>query len=137
VTSDASGNATFNVSTNVPGPVSVVLRFKNQPVYTTTIDFTAATAKSPAGRPSIARLTAISGGLVLLVRPPSSNGGSAITSYQYSINKGARWITLPNGATSIRVVNLARTRTYSVIVRALNAAGASAASTPRSIVTRK
>jgi hypothetical protein len=44
---------------------------------------------------------------------------------------------LPNGATSIRVVNLARTRTYSVIVRALNAAGASAASTPRSIVTRK
>ena len=137
VTTDASGSAAFNVTTSEPGPVSVTLNYKNAPVYTTTINFTAAAAKSPPGRPSIARLAAIAGGFVLSVKPPASNGGTAITSYQYSVNKGVRWTTLPNGATSIRVANLAKGRTYVVVVRALNAMGASAASPPKSIVTRK
>jgi len=70
------------------------------------------------------------------VRAPSSNGGSAITSYEYSISGGSRWTALSRGSTSIIVKALAKGKSYRVIVRALNAHGAGAASAAKSIVTR-
>ena len=137
VTTDATGNATFTVSTTETGPVTVAIAFNTKTIYSTTIDFTAAAPNNAPGRPSIAKLSAIVGGFVLVAKPPTSNGGVAISSYQYSINAGARWTTIAGGSTSVRVTRLVKGRRYNVVVRAINAIGASAASAAKSIVTRK
>ena len=138
VATNASGVAQFSVSASKAGSLSVTVSYEAQTIDTATIQVTQgsrASSKVP-GRAGIARLTALVGGFVLTVRAPSSNGGSVITSYQYSLSGGARWTSLAKGSTSITVTRLARGRSYRVTVRALNANGAGAASTSRSIVTR-
>jgi titin len=76
------------------------------------------------------------GGFDLVVRAPSSNGGSAITAYQYSVSGGSKWSALAKGSTSIKVGHLAKGKTYRVTVRALNVHGPGAASAAKTIVTR-
>ena len=71
------------------------------------------------------------------MRAPSSNGGSAITSYQYSLSGGSKWQGIAKHATSIKVSNLAKGKSYKVTVRALNAYGAGASSPARTVITRK
>lgn len=139
VATDASGVASFTVSGSEPGPIDVVVSYESQAIDKATIQVTAGTkvVSNLPGRASIAQLSALVGGFVVVVRAPSSNGGSAITSYQYSVSGGARWIALAKGSTSIRVHHLARGRTYRVVVRALNANGPGAPSPSKSIVTRK
>jgi subtilase family serine protease len=137
VTTNASGVAQFSISASKAATVSVDVSYESQTIYKTSIQVTQSsktTAKVP-GRAAISRLTALVGGFVLVVRAPS-NGGSVITSFQYSISGGARWIALAKGSRSIRVTNLAKGKSYHVNVRALNAKGAGAASTIKSIVTR-
>jgi subtilase family serine protease len=136
VTADGTGSASFTVSSDTPGPVAVTVSYAGQPIYSTTIIFASAATPTKPGRPSIAQLTAIVAGFVLHVKRPPSNGGSAVTSYQYSLNGGSRWSSLARGTMAVRVVNLAKGRRYRVIVRALNAVGAGAWSAPQSIVTR-
>jgi hypothetical protein len=139
VTSDANGAATFNVSTTEPGPVVITVKYEAQTIYTTTLQFTATSKAVPTapGRATIAALTALVGGFQLNVRAPASNGGSAITSYQYSVNGGSKWLGLAKHTTSIKVSNLTKGKSYKVTVRALNAYGAGAASPAKSVVTRK
>jgi subtilase family serine protease len=138
VATDANGIAQFSVSGSEPGSIDVAVSYESQQIDTTTLQITQS-AKTPSkvpGRASIEKLSALVGGFDLVVRAPSSNGGSAITSYQYSINGGSKWITLSRGSTSIAVSALAKGKTYRVIVRARNAIGAGAASASKSIVTR-
>jgi len=138
ITTNANGVAQFTVSGSEPGPIDVVVSYESQQIEKVTVQVTAAaksTSKVP-GRATIATLSALVGGFELVVRAPSSNGGSAITSYQYSLG-GSKWVSLARGAKSIRVRNLARGKLYRVSIRALNAVGASAASAAKSIVTRK
>jgi hypothetical protein len=139
VATDANGVAQFSVSGSEPGPIDVAVTYESQLIDKTTIQVTAeakTTSKIP-GRAAIATLSALVGGFELVVRAPSSNGGAAITSYQYSLSGGSRWISLAPGAKSIRVSNLAKGKAYHVSVRALNVHGAGAASSAKSIVTRK
>jgi hypothetical protein len=138
VTTDANGVAQFTVSGSEPGPIDVVVSYESQTIDSTTIQVTAGAKVTPnvPGRATIAKLSALVGGLEIVLRAPSSNGGSAITSYQYSVSGGAKWITLAKGSTSIRVRNLVKGKTYRVRVRALNANGPGAASTTKTIVTR-
>jgi titin len=65
---------------------------------------------------------------------PGSNGGSAITNYQYSVNSGS-WKSLsPADATSpVRVPGLTNGVLYSIRLRAVNAKGAGTASTAVSV----
>ncbi len=138
VTSDANGHASFTISTTEPSPVTVIVRYESQTIYQSTIQFTDSsktTSKVP-GKPSIAKLTAIVGGFVLRVKAPSNNGGSAITSFQYSVSGGVRWFSLAKRSTSIRVSDLVRGKTYRVSVRALNVNGAGAASAVKAVLTR-
>jgi hypothetical protein len=138
VTSDVNGSATFNVSTTEPGPVVVTVSFESQTIFTKTLQFTAASNVVPTtpGRATIAALTPLVGGFQLSVRAPSSDGGSAITSYQYSLSGGAKWLSLAKRSTSIKVVNLARGKSFKVIVRALNVYGPGASSPAKTVVTR-
>jgi subtilase family serine protease len=139
VTTDANGAAKFTVSGSEPGSIDVAVDYESQAIDDTTIQVTATAKTVPnvPGRAAIAKLSALVGGFDLVVRAPSSNGGSAITSYQYSVSGGSKWISLAKRATSIVVSHLAKGKTYRVTVRALNAVGAGAASTVKSIVTRK
>jgi hypothetical protein len=88
------------------------------------------------GAPTIARLTALVGGFTLIVHAPSSNGGGAITAYEYSINNGATWASFSRITKAFTTTKLAKGRRYSVTVRALNGHGAGAKSPPTSVVTR-
>jgi subtilase family serine protease len=138
VATDANGNAQFSVSGSEPGAIDLTVSYEAQQIDKATIQITAAAkaASKVPGRASIAKLSALIGGFDLVVRAPSSNGGSAITSYEYSISGGSRWTALSRGSTSIIVKALAKGKSYRVIVRALNAHGAGAASAAKSIVTR-
>ena len=139
VATDANGVAQFSVSGSAPGSVDVVVNYESQAIDKTTIQVTSSpltTSKVP-GRATIERLSALVGGFDLVVRAPSSNGGAAITSYQYSVSGGSKWTSLARGATSIKVSNLTRGKAYRVAVRALNVNGAGAASATKAIVTRK
>jgi subtilase family serine protease len=139
VATNANGVAQFSISGSEPGPIDVAVTYESQLIDKTTIQVTAnakTTSKVP-GRATIATLSALVGGFELVVRTPSSNGGAAITSYQYSLSGGSRWISLARGAKSIRVSNLAKGKVYRISVRALNVNGAGAASNAKSIVTQK
>jgi subtilase family serine protease len=137
VTSDATGAVTFNVSSSVDQIVAVNVTYQGQSIYKTTLTFKAAV--NPTYKPSpptISKLTALVAGFSLQVSAPNDTGGSPITSYQYSINGGATWISLAKGAKSVNVTRLIKGHSYRVIVRAVNAIGASAASAAKKVVTR-
>jgi subtilase family serine protease len=137
ITTNAQGVATITVSTTVPGPVVVKVEYETQTLYSSTLTFSNANSKSSAttpSAPSIARLRAVVGGFNLVVRPPATSGGSAVTAYQYSLNGGATWITFSRATRSVTITTLARGRRYSVSVRARNANGPGARS-PSTFVT--
>jgi subtilase family serine protease len=139
VTTDNSGTATFQVSTTEPGTIQVTLTYQAQPVFKTKILFVNTVASSTgtvSNKPSIAKLTPLVGGFTLAVKAPSSKGSGPVTAYQYSINGGVTWTTMPRGKTSLNILHLTKGRAYTVTVRALNAAGHSAPSSPVRVVTR-
>jgi hypothetical protein len=139
VTTSATGTASITVSTTVPGAVTVKVNYQAQTLYSTILNFTKGASKTAAltpGAPTIARLTALVGGFTLIVHAPSSNGGSAITTYEYSINNGATWASFSRITKSLTTTKLAKGRRYNVTVRALNVHGAGAKSPPTSVVTR-
>jgi uncharacterized repeat protein (TIGR02543 family) len=83
------------------------------------------------GTPSAPTITSITGSankLTVAFTPPASDGGSAITNYEYSLNGGVTWTALsPADATSpIEITKLAdgstlaNGSTYQVAIRALN-----------------
>ena len=72
------------------------------------------------------------GQLTLAFAPPASDGGSPILNYEYSIDGGATWVARTPAATSSPIVisQLNQGTTYSVTLRAINAAGPGAAAAP-------
>jgi hypothetical protein len=136
VTSSASGVVSFTVGSTLAQAVDVTLSYAGQTIYSTIITYALQAAATAPNAPAIKRLAPRVGGFSLVVAPPTSNGGSAITVYQYSINGGASWTPFTSGSASIVVAKLAKGHRYRVYVRALNAQGASIASTSRVVVTR-
>jgi alpha-tubulin suppressor-like RCC1 family protein len=64
---------------------------------------------------------------------PGATGGLAITNYEYSINGGTTWVprTPANTSSPWVITGLDNGTTYTVLLRAVNGAGQSAASTSR------
>jgi Flp pilus assembly protein CpaB len=136
LTSNASGVVSFTVGSSIAQSVAVTHTYSAQPIYSTTLNFEAAAALTRPGAPSIVTLAARVGGFTLVLRAPTSTGGSAITGYQYSVDGGRAWSALKKGSRSIVVAKLAKDRAYSVTARALNAFGPSVSSRARRVVTR-
>ncbi len=136
VTSDTNGVVSFTVGSSVAQQVAVKVSYQGQTIFTTTLNYKAVAVQSKPGAPSIARLVPLVGGFALSVRAPNSNGGSAITFYQYSINGGRSWVTMRRKSTSVHVTGLVKGRAYVVMTRAFNAFGASSSSAPMRVVTR-
>lgn len=136
IASGASGVVSFTVGSAVAQDVAVTVTYNGQMIYSTTLSFAATATINAPSAPSIAKLAPIVGGFTLIVKPPSSNGGSAITWYQYSIDGGKTWKALAKGSRSVDVVKLAQGRAYRVYARAINAVGASLPSISKVVVTK-
>lgn len=97
-----------------------------------------ATPRTVPSAPTITSLVGVASGFTVTFNAPKSSGGAAITTYQYSLNDGNSWITRPTGTTSLSftVVGLLAKRRYTVMVRAVNAAGTSAPSVWRTVTTQ-
>jgi hypothetical protein len=82
-------------------------------------------APPPPTTPSAPTITSITPGdqsLSLIFTPPTSNGGSSIINYQYSIN-GGTYINANTTSSPITITGLTNGTTYSLVLRAVNSIG--------------
>jgi predicted RNA-binding protein with TRAM domain len=84
------------------------------------------------GAPVITQIAVTGNDATLNYTAPASNGGQAITSYEYSIDSGSSWVSTnsPNVLT-VQISNLVEDQDYRVGVRAVNSAGPGAIATVR------
>ena len=81
--------------------------------------------------------TGINTGGMIQFTAPTSNGGSAITNYEYSTDNGATWVTPSPAVTSSPLIissGLTNCISYQVKIRAVNAAGAGTASAAAQLI---
>ena len=84
------------------------------------------------GAPTNLVVTPLNTGGTIQFTAPASDGGSAITNYEYSIDNGATWVTPSPAITSSPLYissGLTNCTSYQVKIRAVNAAGSGTAST--------
>lgn len=98
---------------------------------------------NPASATYIGWHKARNASVLLGIRKPLRNGGSAITGYQYTLNDGATWSAV-SGSTgnskTLAIAGLTNGTHYTIKVRAVNGAGGGAASnahvfTPRTVAS--
>jgi outer membrane protein OmpA-like peptidoglycan-associated protein len=63
----------------------------------------------------------------------SSNGGSALSGLEYSLDAGSTWVSAGTLATTFTILGLTNGVTYAVILRATNAIGTSSSSSSQSV----
>ena len=83
---------------------------------------------SAPGAPGDLTVVGGDGEVVLTWRAPSSDGGAAVTDYEYRINGSDPWIPIGSTGTTHTVTGLVTGTAYVFEVRAVNAAGRSASS---------
>ncbi len=83
------------------------------------------TPRTVPGTPTITAVEAGNRSLTVAFTPPASDGGSAILTYQYSLDGGLTWVARRTGSTASPLVigGLDNGSTYSVMLRAVNEAG--------------
>ena len=129
VTTGTDGTVSFDVTSTTPGTITVSATTAGVTLASATIAMSAAAP----GAPTISKLKALVAGFSLTVTAPASG---TITSYQYSINGGTSWVSFSSKGT-VTVSKLAKSKRYSVIVRAIGAGGTGKASAPKSVITLK
>jgi hypothetical protein len=87
----------------------------------------AATPMTVPQAPTITGLTSGSHFLQVAFTPGASNGGSAVTGYQYQLDGGS-WVSTTTTTSPITVSGLTNGHAYTVAIRSLNAIGSSATS---------
>jgi hypothetical protein len=78
--------------------------------------------------PSVGSVTAGDGQLSVAFTAPSSNGGSAITDYEYSTDNGVTWVSAASTSSPIVITGLSNGTSYNVKLRAINSVGEGTAS---------
>ncbi len=128
--SPASTSSPFTISGLTNGTeYSVKLRAVNDAGSSAASGAVTTTPRTVPSAPT--GLTATPGdGQIEIAFTPGNDGGSPVTNYQYSLDGGQTWITLnPADASSpITIPGLTNGTEYTVQIRAVNAAGAGAAS---------
>jgi len=83
-----------------------------------------------ASAPTIDSITAGNGQLSVAFSAPSSNGGAAVSNYEYSLNGGGSWTARSpaNTASPLIITSLTNGTPYDVQIRAVNSAGGGTAS---------
>lgn len=91
---------------------------------TTAVGYGAASSTTP-GAPTITSITRGTGTATINFTAPTSDGGQAITNYQYSIDDGTNWLTLSPADTTTPLVisGLNDATAYPIRIRAVNSIG--------------
>jgi alpha-tubulin suppressor-like RCC1 family protein len=89
---------------------------------------------NPPGTPTISSVTAGNRTISVVFTAPVSNGGSAITGYQYSLNGGA-YLPIASTSSPLSLPNINNGASYTVNIKAVNIAGAGTASNTSALVT--
>jgi uncharacterized repeat protein (TIGR01451 family) len=122
-----NGTATFtDIRFSTPGTYTLRARTSGLlDAVSTSFVISATTAAAP----TITSVTAGDAQLSVAFTPPSNDGGSAITIYQYSLN-GGPWVTRSTGTTAspLVITGLTNGTTYLVQIRAVNGQGNGTAS---------
>ena len=130
--SPASTTSPFTISGLTNGTTyGIALRAVNAGGSGTASAVSSATPYTTPGAPTITSTSSGASGVIYLYfSAPASNGGSALSNYQYSTNGGSTWTTRSPTATSspITVSGLSNGTTYSMVIRAVNAAGSGSSS---------
>ena len=88
---------------------------------------TTSTPRTTPNAPSISSIVADDSELSVRFSA-GATGGSAITSYQYSINGGSTWVTASGTSSPIVITGLTNGTRYQIALRAVNIVGSGAAS---------
>ena len=96
---------------------------------------------TPISTPRVPRsVSATAGNAQITVQftDPVSDGGSAITNYQYSLNGGTSWTSMSPATTTspLTITGLSNGTTYQVSIRAVNGQGGGTASSALSVTPR-
>lgn len=88
-------------------------------------EYTTNPCTSAPGAPVISAITAGNGQLSVAFTAPGSDGGAAITNYDYSIDDGVTWVTpsTPSTSSPIVIIGLENATSYQVKIRARNSVG--------------
>ncbi len=99
----------------------------------------ATSSVTPVGPPQAPQITSIdqtSTTATVGFTAPGSDGGSAITGYEYSVDGGVSWSTTPTISNSqFTITGLTAGTSYSVALRALNTHGSGTSSASQSVTT--
>lgn len=134
LTANGAGVATFTINSQTAGTVTLTPLIGAQAIgQPISISFSAPVVLRVPSVPTITRLAGLVKGVAVGLRAPSSNGGSAIIHYQYSLNAKS-WITV-GPATNFNITKLGQRVRYSIRVRAKNGVGFSPASSAKVFTT--
>ena len=142
VTATPSGGGATVTQSGAASPIAVSGLINGQ-LYSITVVASNAAGDSPASAPAVLvtpftvpdapttpSATPADGTIALTWTAPVSDGGSPITSYDFSTDGGVSWYTIPSSGaatTSFTLTGLTNGVTYNPAVRAVNAAGVGAA----------
>lgn len=90
-----------------------------------TFGVSATTTALPSSEPTITVITAGNQRLTVAFSPPTSDGNSPITDYEYSINNGATFTSARTTTSPLLITGLINGTTYQVVLRAVNGIGRS------------
>lgn len=96
------------------------------------------TGSAPAGSgtvpdaPVLVSVTAGDTELIIAFTAPTSDGGAAITDYEYSVDSGTTFVPASTTTSPFTIAGLTNGTTYPVVIRAINSVGSSVSSNSRS-----
>lgn len=134
--STGSGNSSFTIDGLTNGTsYDVVVRVTNAAGVSSPSDPEAGTPRTVPSAPAISAL-ALDAGSADVEFDVGSDGGSPLTNVEYSIDGGENWTTrAPASVVSpLEISGLSGGQSYDIVVRALNAAGASANSNTSTVI---
>jgi len=113
---------------------SIKLRAVNSVGDGAASDATSATPSSTSPAAPTSLIATPGGGSASIAFTAGSNGGAAITKYQYSTDGGTNWVDTDAGTTSpVKISGLTNGTSYSIKLRAVNDIGAGPASSAVSV----
>jgi len=95
-----------------------------------------AVSVTPATVPGVPTITSATPGnqtASIAFTAPGSDGGSPITDYEYELDASGSWTSLGTTSSPATITGLTNGQSYSVAIRAVNAMGNGAGSTPESV----
>ncbi len=112
------------------GAVNTTLAEYNKYVAAVAASSTPTVRNTPPSSPTISSIVIGNGVITVYFDIPSSDGGSAINDYEYSIDDGATWTFSGSKTSPIEITGLTNGVEYSVKLRAVNSVGSGEAYSP-------